>query len=64
MVGTGDFVMHESFKAKLKAILNAMNTLSIQATTIEGVNGGLQQHQPPTNLEGKTLFVLQQDPLP
>ena len=64
MVGTHDFVMFGSFDVKLEAILNAINTLSVWTTTIEGVIGGLQQHQPPANLEGGTLFVLQQDPLP
>ena len=64
MVGTRDFIMPEFAEAKLEAILNAINTLSVQTTTIEGVIGGLQQHQSPANLEGGALFVIQQDPLP
>jgi len=56
--------MPESAEAKLETILNAINTLSVQTTTIEGVIGGLQQHQSPANLEGGALSVIQQDPLP
>ena len=64
MAGTQDFIMPESTEAKLEAILNAINTLSVRTTTIEGVIGGLQQHQSPANLEGGALPVIRQDPPP
>ena len=56
--------MHESAEAKLEAILNAINTLSVRTTTIEWVIGALQQHQSPTNLEEGSLSMIQQDLLP
>jgi len=43
--------MLEFDEAKLEAILHAINTLLIWTTTIEGIIGGLRQHQSPTNLE-------------
>ena len=64
MARTQDFIMPESAEAKLEAILNAINALSVRTTTIEGVIGGLQQHQSSANLEGGALSVIQQDPLP
>lgn len=56
--------MPQSAEAKVEAILNAINTLSVRSTTIKGVIGGFQQYQPPTNLEGGALFVIQYDLLP
>ena len=58
MAGTQDFIKLESAKAKLEAILNAINTLSVQTTTIEGVIGGLQQHQSSANLDGGALLMI------
>ena len=57
MARTQDFIMPESAEAKLEAILNAINTLSVRTTTIEGVIGGFQQHQSTANLEGRDLPV-------
>ena len=54
--------MLESSEARLEAILNAINTLSVQTTTIEGIIGGLQQHQSPATMEGRAVPVIQQDP--
>ena len=59
MAGTHDFIMPKPAKAKLEAILNVINTLTVQTTMIEWVVGDLQQHQSPANLEGGAMSVIQ-----